>query len=489
MRILSISQDKDLDKNSLFQFFIGISLFYISLISWLIFQFPILFLLISSSFLFLLIFNDFRWGIYLLVLIVPFSPSIDFIKIGSRSVGLPLEYIVSTMIVLSWIINKIINVNHKIISNYFNFIIFTFTNIILLSIFRAIIQVGPSQSISAITSFIGLILFILVFYIILELNLDLNQKLIIIKLILAAGAISSLISLVQYLFFLDDVYRLEPFFDALLRSENVKANPNTYASFQMIVCLSGIGFLKYFKKYWKYISLLSSSLSLLVILLTKSRSSLLGLIIGLFVIAYFNRLKIIPLLTILLFIPILLSSQKYLERYSSMWQIVTSERIHDIFIRLNKKDIDWEKIKVMGLEGYRTDVVSGALRITAWFDGLELISNRPVLGYGYKLNYLYSNWQTSENYFLDIWIMTGLLGFINILLIFYFLLRSSWKRINSKNQFTYFYSRFYFSFLIAITVISLTGSVLFSPKLASYFWILNSLLFSVPDEKNFNSRS
>jgi O-antigen ligase len=170
-----------------------------------------------------------------------------------------------------------------------------------------------------------------------------------------------------------------------------------------------------------------------------------------------------------------------------MWQIITSERIHKIFIRLNEKDLDWERIKVMGLEGYRTDVVSGALRITAWIDGVKLISNRPFLGYGYKLNYLYSNWQTSENYFLDIWIMIGVFGFMNILLIFLYLLKYSWRFLNSKNLYSYHYSRFYLSFLVSITVISLTGSVLFSPKLASYFWILNSLLLGLSNEKNSHS--
>ena len=472
---------------SLGKYLFILGIFYSSLMILFLFEFPIPFLLIVSGLIFLIILYDFKWGIYLLVFIVPFSPSIDFINIGSRSIGLPFEYMISSMIILSWIINRLLNKNYKIMFNYLNLIIFTLIIFTVLSIFRAVLQVGFSNSLSGVTSFVGLFQFVLVFYIIFELKLDLTEHLKIVKLILIAGAVSSIISLIHYLFFLDEVYRLEPFFDALLRSENVKANPNTYAGFQMIVCLLGIGFIKYFKNYWKYLAISASILSLIVILLTKSRSSLLGLVVGLLFIAYYNRLKIIPLLTLLLFIPIFLSSQKYLERYSSMWQIITSERIHKIFIRLNEKDLDWERIKVMGLEGYRTDVVSGALRITAWIDGVKLISNRPFLGYGYKLNYLYSNWQTSENYFLDIWIMIGVFGFMNILLIFLYLLKYSWRFLNSKNLYSYHYSRFYLSFLVSITVISLTGSVLFSPKLASYFWILNSLLLGLSNEKNSHS--
>ena len=446
-----------------------------------------LFMAIPFLLLMLISLHKIEYGIYTLAFIIPFSPSFKFIELGGRTIGITFEYAIVGLIIFIWVIKKL-NIGKLTIK--YNILLIPLIIFILIgfgSLFRAAVDVGVKRIIGGTAAFIGLIEFILLFSIIIDSLKNIDQVKKVIYIMLSAGILVSIISIIQYMSFKGEVYRLEPIFEGFIRGEDVKSNPNTYATYLMIIVFAGIIFGQINTKSKKIFFYISSCLSLIIIFLTGSRSSFLAVLSGLFIYGFIKNKKIIVLLLIAIII-IFSISEKYSNRFGSIIEIIKSRDMHKKFFELKYESVDWQQAKTMGLKGLGTDMYTGALRLTLWKEAIRLISARPFLGYGYQMNRYYSYSPTAENYFLDIWIMFGFFGFALMIYVFWILWKIAWSLRKNENLFIMTFSIFYLCFLFGIIIISLTGSVMFSPKIASYFWILSGLLIVLNNKKEVINR-
>ena len=441
-----------------------------------------LFLIIPFLLLVLITLYKIEYGIYTLAFIIPFSPSFKFIELGGRTIGITFEYAIVGLIIFTWLIRKLTIGKFTIKYNILLIPLIIFISIGIGSLFRTSVYVGVNRIIGGFAAFIGLIEFILLFIIIIDSFNSIDQVKKIIYIMLSAGLLVSIISLIQYISLKGEVYRLEPIFEALIRGENVKSNPNTYATYLMIIVFAGIIFGQTNTKCKKIFFYISSCLSFIILLLTGSRSSFLAVLLGLFFYGFIKNKKIIGLLLIAIIL-IFSFSENFSARFGSFVEIIKSRDIHKEFFELKYENVDWQQVNITGLKGWGTDIYSGALRITLWKEAIRLISASPFLGYGYQMTRYYSYSATAENYFLDIWIMFGFFGFALMIYVFWILWKIAWSLRKNENLFIMTFSIFYLCFLLGIIIISLTGSVMFSPKIASYFWILSGLLIVLNNKK------
>lgn len=443
---------------------------------------PLLFLM--GIIIFSIVIGGIDKGIYLLLFIIPFSPSIELTDVGGRTIGLTAEYALTAVIIVAWCLQKIFLGQLSFRCNSLVTPLFLLLIIIILSLFRAWTEIGGNNIISGVIPFIGFFEYICLFLIIIDTFRKPEQVKFAIKIVFIACLLSGVINLIFYVFQSDNLYRLQPVFDSLFRKEGVHSNPNSYAAYLMIVYFAGFCFLEDFNRSKRPWLIIISIVMFVTIILTGSRSVFLGIISGTFIFGLIKRNKLIPLILLIGLISLFFISEKYYNRYSSILVILSNKEIHNLFSRVQYEQVNWEDVGIKGFKGYRTDVVAGALRLMHWIEGLKMIKFRPLLGYGYHLKQYFSFSPSSESYFLDIWIMTGIFGLIIILHIFYKLGYFALYLYKMSDSFLKNYGIFFIVYLSAVVVISLTGSVLFSSKVAAYFWSLSACLCALQYEKN-----
>jgi len=426
-------------------------------------------------------------GIYLLIFLIPFSPSAEVFSINGRPIGITLEFLLSTIIIFFWFTKKISKNDFSLKTNQLFIPGMLLLIVTIVSLLQAGLNLGFNNITTGIVSFIVLLEFIIVSFILVDEVDNDKQRKAILHLIFIAGMIVSALSLGYYLLTNPSDFRLMPIFDSILRGENVKSNPNSFAAYLFLTPLIGLVLSLNANIRYKIVYIVGSFVAIATIFFTGSRSGLIGLLLGLMVIGWFKSKRVLLVLFLGGILFSISISDKFVERYQSIGEIITSERIHKIFFNVDYKDIDWNKVAIMGYAGYGTDIVSGALRITHWIEGMQMVSKRPLLGYGYRLKQHYSSSPTSENYFLDLWIMIGLIGLSVFLIIMYLVIKNSQSLIQSQIEHYSEFGVISLAYYGGIIMVSLTGSVLFSSKVGCYFWIINGLLISYINEKNITN--
>jgi hypothetical protein len=120
------------------------------------------------------------------------------------------------------------------------------------------------------------------------------------------------------------------------------------------------------------------------------------------------------------------------------------------------------------------------MRIPSWILGVEGFLNHPVVGIGPKMNEFVLGLETSENLFLDVAIMTGVLGtFMNLWLLWKLLHLVRQSSVATAQPFLSAFLKGYKAILVTLFVVSLTGSVLFNLKIMMLFWLLTAFLWSL----------
>lgn len=184
------------------------------------------------------------------------------------------------------------------------------------------------------------------------------------KWIIGSAVIVSLYGILQY-FGLDPIPRDEIRFAWGTRAFSTMGNPNFLGSYLVLMLpLSMISFIQ----DKKFLLLISSSIIYTCLLLTFTRSALFGFFIILFFVAYFlykNKLlweNVIILLSAFAVITILINTQSNGRLLNRVLSIGSDAKI------LIEKEEDYEK--------------AGANRIYIWTRTLELVKERPLVGYG-----------------------------------------------------------------------------------------------------------
>ncbi|MEK7263118.1 MAG: O-antigen ligase family protein [Bacteroidota bacterium] len=296
----------------------------------------------------------------------------------------------------------------------------------------------------------------------------------------------SIVGIIEYIFLHNTVtegnsYRISSLFGSFLRSER-QGNPNVLGTFLTVSILLSISVRQLYYGIKKNILLSGAFINLFALFLTSSRSGLVALVIGIIYIgSVLERRLLFVIPAIFLFsVGTFILNPRWLDRLTSIWIVLSDSSVFKYFTSINLRHLDWNYVNYFGLGGYSVDVVSGASRLAAWLVGVETFLRFPFLGVGLRMNYFYSGFETAENFFLDILVMTGILGFICFIWFFYkirFIIKDILRRTTDKFSRNYTYA--YISMMIVFVVVSLTGSVFFNFKLMMMLSFLTSLLWHV----------
>jgi len=424
---------------------------------------------------------------YVLIAMIPLSQAIP-IKFSGREIGIFPEYMLIPVIGFIVFLDLVQRKNLSRFKIDLFLPAFTFLAVAAISLIQAGFTFGFSKIIIGMGTLYVFILAMIMFFVIMEWYKDEVQAKRIVFALLLSSILISIIGIAQYFYLSqheDRIVRIYSLFENILSKES-SGNPNTFGTYLMMMVLLGIGLRNQFFGIKKKIVVVSILINIAAILLTASRSSLVGFLIGAFIIGVMLDRKIlfgfIPIgIAILYFI---LAMPRMFERFISIFSILFDPKIYKLFSEIDIKSINWAYVDYYGIAGYKVDIVAGAIRFSTWIQGFSTFLKQPIIGIGLQMNYFYIGFPTSENFLLDIAVMTGLLGLAAVawmILIIFKAVRTGMKQL--ATDFEKRYISTYFAILIGIMTISLTGSVMFTLKLILLFSILTGILFRISINK------
>lgn len=434
----------------------------------------------------ILIVQNYRYGLYFIVIGLPLFQSVSTRSDAATSTGINLQFILIPVVFVSWLTEKISNKElHRL----------TFPLFSLLSLFVVVLIATVVNQMDVVSHLLirhgfiqiyGLINYLVLFYIIVNEKLDKEaiQKLLWGFFIVAF--ITAVIGIVQY--FTSYVgpeggLRATSTFKSFLRTDT-RNNANAFGAYlAMMIALSLFIWNTTNKKNRKMVALFVAAIFFCLIL-TLSRSSLLAAIFSLLCYTFFRNKRAFVMTLIVSAISLvgLYFEPTFHRRIESIFTLISDTRVIKLFIDVNPRSLDWSYVEYYGVQGYHSDIISGAFRIWAWINGIQLTIAHPLLGVGYHMNRAYSPWPTAENLYLDVACMTGLIGlslFIALQVVF---LKDA-LRVLRIPHLTHF-GMLWLNILAVVFVVSLTGSILFNGKLLGIFWILAGLFYHVKQQEN-----
>ena len=294
---------------------------------------------------------------------------------------------------------------------------------------------------------------------------------------LALALVVALLGIIEYLVFAP--YRIGSIFGSIFRG--IKGNSNALGAYLAIFALISLNFSLNCRKGKKNLWILAFLVFVLGLIFTFSRSSWLGFTMGsLFLIWRSNKRILVFWIVLALLISPIWLPEKVIHRMSTIGEAAFNKYLIHKFLNIDYRLIQSQAIERYGVYGYNMEVVSAALRYSAWKDGLDIFRRFPLFGSGYRLNKYFGRMMTAENLYLDILATTGILGFLAFLWIGYKLIGLP-KLILKKTEdpFHKILASSYWSILILLAIVGLTGSIFFDPKLLGSFWFLTGLISSI----------
>lgn len=436
-----------------------------------------------------LVIQNYRYGLYFIVLGLPLFQSLSMKSDAASSTGINLQYILIPIVFASWLFEKHVKKELSKTALPFLSLLSFFVVALFLSLVNQMDVVAPLLLRHGFIQVYAFANYLLLFYIVVNEELSFEHIKKILWGFLIVAFVTSLIGLFQYFFASDpnlpnQALRITSTFQSFLRT-NTKANPNafgTYVAYMVVVAILLWNFTQ-IKKH-RYLIIGMTGIVVIALALSKSRSSLLALI---FVILCYTLVQNKKAFLIALFVSVIGLIALYFEpsfhrRIESIFTLISDKRVINMFLNINPWTLDWSYVEYYGIQGYNSDIISGAFRIWAWIQGVQLTLAHPILGIGYHMNRAYSPWPTAENLYLDIACMTGLAGLSLFLIMQYYFLRDGFRLLRVP-KLTHI-GMFWLNILAIVFIVSLTGSILFNGKLLGIFWILAGVFYNVKQRED-----
>ena len=330
----------------------------------------------------------------------------------------------------------------------------------------------------------------------------------IIKIIALSSYFYFIIIVIQK-FFKPEYGNFEPWISSL-RYNGTFTDPNSLGSYTVLVLPILFSAIIYYKKwYLKLIIFISFALVFTSMLLSGSRSAIIGILVLLFVFLIFGfikflriiksakkRKKIIYIVTIILIIVIItssglfvfntdnkiknkLSSFSIIPRVTETVQTAISSYKRDGFIESiksvsNYRYIFWQRALQMGKDHISTGVGAGAYII-------------ELPDYHWRYNRGFAQVDYPGNYYLQIFAELGISGLFLFLFLFYLVSKKSFsflkirKNVSSRNNILF--GGLFTSFLIMIFIF-IFGSHTNNIEIQFMFWLIVGILLIVPVVEN-----
>ena len=437
----------------------------------------------------ILVIQNYRYGLYFIVLGLPLFQSLTMKSDAASSTGINMQYILIPTVAAAWLLEKLTQKELSQIKLPFLSLFSFFVFALIISLVNQMDVVAPLLFRQGFIQVYALVNYLVLFYLIVNENLTFEDMKRILWGFLIIAFLTSLIGLFQYFFVADpnlpnQALRITSTFQSFLRT-NTKANPNAFGTYVAYMIIAAILLWNFTQtKKHRYLIIGMTGIVVIALLLSKSRSSLLALIFAIlcYTLAQNKKAFLITILVSAIGLIALYFEPSFHRRIESIFTLISDKRVINMFLNINPWTLDWRYVEHFGIQGYHSDIISGAFRIWAWIQGATLFLLHPFLGVGYHLNLAYSPWPTAENLYLDFACMTGLAGLSFFLIIQFIFLRDGFRffKIPHLRQF----GLFWLSILAITFFVSLTGSILFHGKLLGIFWILAGVFYNVKQRQD-----
>lgn len=442
--------------------------------------------LLVIAFLFLII-QNYKYGLYFIVIGLPLFQSISTQSDAATTTGINLQYILIPVVFVAWLSEKLTKKELGEIRLPFLSLFSLFVAALVISIIHQMDIVSMSHIKHGIIQIYALVNYLVLFYILVNEGLEKKDIHRILWGFLIVALFASLLGIYQYFTISTDErtgMRVTSIFGSLFRTDT-KSNPNdfgTYLAFMIMVAIWVWNMTKE-KREKIFIGIIVAA-AFVALLLSFSRSSLLATIFAvLFYTAYRSKKALVfTIFVVIVGLVALYFEPRFQSRIHSIYQILSDKRIINIFLTINPQNLDWGYVEYYGIQGYGSDIISGAFRIWAWIQGVQLFWAHPFFGVGYHSMLAYSPWPTAENLYLDFASMTGIVGLTPFIIIQVNFLKDGFKMLKSHQH--AHIGMFWLNILVVVFFVSLTGSILFSGKLLGIFWIIAALFYNVKYKQN-----
>ncbi len=442
-----------------------------------------------GALLLILIIHDYRYGLYFIVIGLPLFQSIALKSDSATSTGINLQYVLIPVAFISWLSTKI---THKKLSEIrlpFLALFSVFIGALVISLINQMDIVSPNLVRHGLVNAYAVVNYLILFYILINEDLKPQDMKKILWAILVVAFVTGLIGVIEYLTADETLattgLRATSTFKSFLRTDT-KNNPNAFGTYMAFMAVTAILIWNLNdKKYRKFIALAMAAI-LMGLLLSFSRSSLLGLVFVMLVYTYVKNKKafIFAIIISATGLVALYFEPTFHRRIESILAVISDRRVINMFLNINPQSLDWSYVEYYGIQGYNSDIISGAFRIWAWIQGVQMFVAHPLFGIGYQLNRAFSPWPTAENLYIDFACMTGLVGLLSFLIIQFRFLRDGFQYLKHP-QFTNL-GMWWLNILAILFIVSQTGSILFHSKLLGIFWVLGGLFYNVRlHERNY----
>lgn len=419
------------------------------------------------------IFHDLRRGLFFVFLLIIFSRSIAFMTAGSRVVHISFDYLILFLLLLAWFLKKIFSPKDNIAKVSFFYPFFWLIIFSFISLINAFLKLGFIKSLDGI-----ILLFISVEYGLLfmllpeQIRSSRNIKGMTFFMLWIA-AITALIGFYQ--FFVLKMPRISSIF------QDYGGSANLFGAFLTIFSLLALSLsfsLKDKEKTWFFILFIIFTINLIF---TFSRGAWIGFLFGfIFILAHKGWKRKFLLFILILPFLMVVTQKDVFRRWNTIAKVTSDQELINRFTNIDYRLIETGFVEKKGFMGYKPEIVSAGLRFSAWKEAINIFKESPLLGCGLSLNRYFGRMAYAENLYLDILAGMGILGFIVFLwmiLKLYNFARETMRR--AKEDIFRHFVLGYLASLVAIAFISLSGSVMFNPKLQGVFWFLTGLTISI----------
>lgn len=441
----------------------------------------------------ILIIHDYRYGLYFIVIGLPLFQSIAMKSDSATSTGINLQYVLIPVVFFSWLSNRIAAKELSTIKLPFLALFSSFVGALVISLINQTDIVSPKLVRYGLVNAYAVVNYLILFYILVNEDLTPHDIKKILWAILIVAFVTGLIGVVEYFTAEETLVtggvRATSTFKSFLRTDT-KNNPNAFGTYMAFMVVTAILIWNLNDKKYRSVIAMAMAAILMGLLLSFSRSSLLGLVFVILVYTYVRnkRAFIFSIMIAGAGLVALYFEPTFHRRIESILAVVSDRRVINMFLTINPQTLDWSYVEYYGIQGYNSDIISGAFRIWAWIQGVQMFLGHPLFGVGYHLNHAFSPWPTAENLYIDMACMTGMAGLISFLIIQIRFLRDGFQYLKHP-QFTHI-GLWWLNILAILFLVSQTGSILFHSKLLGIFWILGGLFYNVKlHERNYLHQS
>lgn len=437
-----------------------------------------------------LIIQNYRYGLYFVVIGLPLFQSIALKSDAATSIGLNLQYILIPIVFFSWLAEVISKKEFTRLKFPLLSLLMFFVIILIATVVNQMDVVSNQLIRRGLLQTYGLINYIILFYILANEKFDKEDLQKIFWGLLLVGFIAAIIGICQYF----TTYtgpagglRATSTFRSFLRTDN-RANPNAFGTYLAFISVLVLFVWNTSRRQNRSMLVFIFGILVFCLILSLSRSSLLALIFSILCYTFYRNKKafLIAILISIIGLIGLYFEPIFHRRIESIVTVITDKRVIQLFLNINPRSLDWAYVERFGVQGYHSDIISGAFRFWAWIQGIHLFIAHPFLGVGYNMTLGYSPWPTAENFYLDILSMTGMAGFSLFIIIQVIFLKDGFRLLKSP-RLTHI-GMLWINILAIVFFTSMTGSVLFESKLSGIFWSLAGIFYNVKiKENNYHS--